>query len=170
MGEAVESSTILKGAVSSNRASNKIKFIVGGLVIVALIGYLIVSSISNAGAYYREVGEVLSQTQQLAGKNLRVSGNVVIESIKYDAPTLNLDFKISDPKDATQQLAVHFHGVQPDQIGREGASAIVEGTLGPERRGPGQQPAPEVPVPLRGGCPEGCRRGQGRGGQVGVVR
>lgn len=126
-----ESSTILKGAVSSSRANNKIKFIVGGLVIVALIAYLIVSSISNAGAYYREVGEVLGQTNQLVGKNLRVSGNVVTESIRYDAPTLNLDFKISDPKDATQQLAVHFHGVQPDQLGREGASAIVEGTVGP---------------------------------------
>lgn len=126
-----ESSPILKGAVSSSGANNKIKFIVGGLVIVALIAYLIVSSISNAGAYYREVGEVLGQTDQLVGKSLRVSGNVVTESVQYDAPTLNLNFKISDPKDASQQLAVHFHGVQPDQINREGASAIVEGTLGP---------------------------------------
>jgi len=125
-----ESSTILKGAVSSNRAGNKVKFIVGGLVIVALIAYLIISSVSNAGAYYREVGEVLSQNNQLVGKNLRVSGNVVTESVKYDAPNLDLTFKISDPKDATQQLAIHFHGVQPDQITREGASAIIEGTLG----------------------------------------
>ena len=28
-------------------------------------------------------------------------------------------------------MAIHFHGVQPDQIAREGSSAIVEGTLGP---------------------------------------
>ena len=126
-----ETSTILKDAAVTNQANKKIKFIIGGLIIVALIGYLIVSSISNAGAYYREVGEVLDQQTVLAGKNLRVSGNVVTESIQYDAPTLSLDFKISDPNDPAKQMPIHFHGVQPDQIGREGASAIVEGKLGP---------------------------------------
>ena len=54
-------SPILKDAVASNRTNKKIKFIVGGVVIVALIGYLIVSSISSEGAYFREVGEVLDQ-------------------------------------------------------------------------------------------------------------
>jgi len=126
-----DNSPILKDNVSSNRTSKQIKFIVGGVVIVALIGYLIVSSISNAGAYYREVGEVVVQTAQLQGKSLRVSGNIVTESIKYDAPTLSLDFKISDPTDVSKQLDIHFHGVQPDQITREGSSAIVEGTLDP---------------------------------------
>ncbi len=126
-----ENSTILKGAVSTSKANSKVKFIAGGLVIVGLIAYLIVSSISSAGAYYREVGEVLSQRDALAGKNLRVSGNVVTESVTYDAAKLNLNFMISDPTDANKQLAVYFHGVQPDQISREGASAIVEGSLGP---------------------------------------
>ena len=125
-----ESSTILKGAVSTSKANSKVKFIVGGIVIVGLIAYLIVSSISSAGAYYREVGEVLTQQDALAGKNLRVSGNIVTESITYDAARLDLNFKISDPTDASKQLAIYFHGVQPDQITREGASAIVEGTLG----------------------------------------
>lgn len=126
-----ESSTILKGAVSTNKANSKIKYIAGGVVIVGLIAYLIISSISSAGAYYREVGEVLSQRDALAGKNLRVSGNVVIESVSYDAAKLDLNFLISDPADAGKQLPVYFHGVKPDQITREGSSAIVEGTLDP---------------------------------------
>ena len=126
-----ESSTILKGAVSTSKTNSKIKFIVGGVVIVGLIAYLIVSSISSAGAYYREVGEVLAQQNTLTGKNLRVSGNIVTESVKYDAAKLDLNFVISDPADATKTLPVYFHGVQPDQITREGASAIVEGSLGP---------------------------------------
>jgi cytochrome c-type biogenesis protein CcmE len=126
-----ESSTILRGAVSTSKANNKIKFIVGGVIIVALIAYLIISSINSAGAYYREVGEVLAQQTALTGKNLRVSGNIVTPSIKYDAAKLDLNFQISDPKDASKLLAIHFHGVQPDQIGREGSSAIVEGTLKP---------------------------------------
>jgi cytochrome c-type biogenesis protein CcmE len=126
-----ENSTILRGTVSSNTASKKVKFIVGGVAILALIVYLIVSAVSSAGAYYREVSEVLAQQATLSGKALRVSGNVVQESIQYDAPNLSLSFKISDPKDVAQQLPIHFHGVQPDQIGRDGASAIVEGKLLP---------------------------------------
>ena len=126
-----ENSTILRGAVSTSKANSKVKFIIGGVVIVALIGYLIVSSISSAGAYYREVGEVVSQQMALSGKNLRVSGNIVTESIAYDAANLDLNFMISDPADTSKQIAIHFHGVQPDQMTREGSSAIVEGTLGP---------------------------------------
>jgi cytochrome c-type biogenesis protein CcmE len=126
-----ETSTILKDAAVTNQANKKIKFIIGGLVIVGLIGYLIASSISSAGAYYREVGEVLEQQTALTGKNLRVSGNVVTESITYDAATLNLNFNISDPADPAKQIPIHFHGVQPDQMTREGSSAIVEGSLGP---------------------------------------
>jgi cytochrome c-type biogenesis protein CcmE len=126
-----ENSTILKGAVSTTKANSKVKYIAGGLVIVGLIAYLIISSISSAGAYYREVGEVLAQRDALVGKNLRVSGNVVTESVTYDSAKLDLNFMISDPADAGKLLPVYFHGVQPDQISREGASAIVEGKLGP---------------------------------------
>jgi cytochrome c-type biogenesis protein CcmE len=126
-----ESSTILKGAVSTSKANSKVKYIVGGVVIVGLIAYLIISSISSAGAYYREVGEVLAQRDALAGKNLRVSGNIVTESVKYDAAKLDLNFMISDSADTSKTLPVYFHGVQPDQITRAGASAIVEGSLGP---------------------------------------
>ncbi len=125
-----ESSTILRGAVSTSKANSKVKFIVGGFVIVALIGYLIISSISTAGAYFREVGEVLDQQTALTGKNLRVSGMVVTESIQYDAANLDLRFNIADPNDASRQLAIQFHGVQPDQITRPNTEAIIEGTLG----------------------------------------
>jgi cytochrome c-type biogenesis protein CcmE len=126
-----ESSTILRGKVESNQANKKIKFIVGGAVVLGLIVYLIASAISSSGAYYREVAEVVNEKAALTGKSLRVSGNIVTESIKYDPATLNLSFSISDPKDAGKQLAIHFHGVKPDQMDREGSSAIVEGSLGP---------------------------------------
>ncbi len=125
-----ESSTILRGTVQSNRANKQIKFILGGLVIVALIGFLITQAVANTGAYYREVGEVLTQQSALVSKNLRVSGNIVTGSVTYNAATLDLSFLISDPADVTKQLPIHFHGVKPDQIDREGSSAIIEGSLG----------------------------------------
>ncbi len=122
--------TILRGKVETNRANKQIKFIVGAAVVLGLIAYLIVSAISSSGAYYREVSEVLAEQAALTGKNLRVSGNIVTESIRYDAATLDLSFRISDPKDAGKQIAVHFHGVKPDQMERAGSSAIVEGQMG----------------------------------------
>jgi len=125
-----ESTTILRGKVESNQANKQIKFIVGGAVVLGLIAYLIVSAISSSGAYYREVGEVLLEKTALMDKNLRVSGNIVTESIRYDPTTLDLNFRISDPKDVSKQIAIHFHGVKPDQMDREGSSAIVEGTMG----------------------------------------
>ena len=127
-----ENSTILRGTVRSNQANRQFKFIIGGVVIVGLIAYLIVSAVQSAGAYYREVSEVLAQHTTLAGKPVRVSGNIVTESITYNAATLDLQFKISDPADAAKQLPVAFHGVKPDQMEREGSSAIVEGKLRPD--------------------------------------
>ncbi len=122
-----ETSTILRDAsVRSNRANKNIKFIVGGVVVLGLIAYLIFSAVQSAGAYYREVGEVLNQKEALTGKMLRVSGNIVTNSITYDAATLDLNFKISDPADASKQIPVHFHGVKPDQMDREGSSAIID--------------------------------------------
>jgi len=122
--------TILRGKVEAHRSNKQIKFIVGAAVVLGLIAYLIVSAISSSGAYYREVGEVLAEQTALTGKNLRVSGNIVTDSIRYDAATLDLSFRISDPKDAGKQIAIHFHGVKPDQMEREGSSAIIEGKMG----------------------------------------
>jgi cytochrome c-type biogenesis protein CcmE len=125
-------SVILRDAARTGGGSKKLKFIVGGLVILALIGYLIINAVQSAGAYYREVGEVLEQRQALTGQSLRLSGNIVTSSIQYDAPTLDLRFSVSDPTDAGKQLPIHFHGIKPDQMEREGSSAIIEGSLKPD--------------------------------------
>jgi cytochrome c-type biogenesis protein CcmE len=124
------SSTILRGTVRSNKANRQLKFIIGGVIVVALIAYLMVNAIQSAGTYYREVHEVLAQQTALTSKAIRVSGNIVSDSIVYDPAKLDLQFKISDPINANQRLAIHFHGVRPDQMSTEGSSAIVEGTLG----------------------------------------
>ena len=124
------SSTILRGTVRSNNANRKLKFIIGGAIVVALIAYLMVNAIQSAGTYYREVHEVVAQQSALTGRAIRVSGNIVSDSIVYDASKLDLQFTISDPTHTNERLPIHFHGVRPDQMSTEGSSAIVEGTLG----------------------------------------
>jgi cytochrome c-type biogenesis protein CcmE len=72
------------------------KFIVGGIVIVGAIIYLIVSSLNANIQYFLTVEEVVAQNQagELAGRNIRVSGAVLGDSIKYDIDTLELSFTI----------------------------------------------------------------------------
>ena len=128
-----QTSTILRDASVHTKGTNKqLKFIIGGVVVLGLIVYLVFSAVQSAGAYYREVHEVLAQQTTLTGKMLRVNGNIVTDSIAYDASKLDLRFKISDPADATKQIPVQFHGVKPDQMDREGSSAIIDGSLRPD--------------------------------------
>ena len=75
---------------------NPTKFIIGGFVIVAAIVYLIVTSLSANVQYFLTVDEVLSKQNagELDGRNVRVSGAVIGDSIQYDMDDLELKFTI----------------------------------------------------------------------------
>jgi cytochrome c-type biogenesis protein CcmE len=81
--------------VESGKGSSR-KFIVGGVVIVASIIYLILSSLSASVQYFLTVEEVLTKQNagDLDGRNIRVSGAVIGDSIEYDMDTLELRFTI----------------------------------------------------------------------------
>ena len=71
------------------------KFILGGLLILAAVVYLIFSSTQASAEYFMTVNEVNAQGQSVVGKNLRLSGAVVGDSIRYDANTLTLSFDVA---------------------------------------------------------------------------
>jgi cytochrome c-type biogenesis protein CcmE len=118
--------SIQTGARTANK---QMKFIIGGALIAAVILYLIVSMIGSDGAYYKEVSEVKAQQSALIDRKLRVSGLVETNTVSWSASDFNLNFTILDQKGTGEKLAVHFHGVQPDNMTREGSIAIVEGRL-----------------------------------------
>jgi cytochrome c-type biogenesis protein CcmE len=97
------------------------KFLIGGAIIVSAVGYLIISSIGGSTAYYLTVQEVKSQGP--SERTVRVAGNVLGETINWNAQDLVLRFDIAD---ASGSLAVIYHGPRPDML-REGAEAVVEG-------------------------------------------
>ena len=143
-----ESSTILRGKVESNQANKKIKFIVGGAVVLGLIVYLIASAISSSGAYYREVSEVLNEKAALTGKSLRVSGNIVTESVKYDRGDSRSELQHLRSEGCQQAIG---DSLPRRQARSDGARRIERhrGRLaGPGRRRRGQQPAAQVPIAL----------------------
>ncbi len=127
------------------------KFIAGMLVIAAAVIYLIVSSTQASAEYFLTVDEVLTRQEELAGKNIRVSGVVLGDSIHYDPDNLILSFTIAhiagdnasieragglaaalheaatDPGRNT--INVVYKGVKPDLMKNE-AQAILTGSLG----------------------------------------
>ena len=134
------------------RKGNPIKFIIGGVVIVAAIVYLMVSSLQANVQYFLTVDEVLEKQQagEISGRNVRLSGAVVGDTIQYDMDTLALSFTIVhvpgdldlieeegglaaalhnaviDP--ARSSLQVVYYGAQPDLLQNE-AQAILTGEL-----------------------------------------
>jgi cytochrome c-type biogenesis protein CcmE len=80
---------------TQTNTAGRTKFIVGGLLIVAAIIYLIVSSTQASAQYFLTVEELLTKGDSVAGRNLRISGAVIGDSIQYDPQTLTLTFTIA---------------------------------------------------------------------------
>jgi cytochrome c-type biogenesis protein CcmE len=113
------------------------KIIVGGLVVVAAVVYLIVSSIGSSAQYYLTVKELREKGPTMTGRNLRVSGFVVGDSIAYNPQLSSLSFDIVNAHDELSStvkvdtLKIVYTGPKPDLLQHE-AQAIAEGKLNPD--------------------------------------
>jgi len=129
----------------------KTKFIFGGLLILAAVVYLIVTSTQKNQEYFMTVDEALAAGNSAVGKSLRLSGAVIGDTIQYDANTLTLTFEIAhvsgdnaeieaqgglskvlfdavnDPN--RKRVSVVYVGPKPDLLRGE-AQAIMIGKLG----------------------------------------
>jgi cytochrome c-type biogenesis protein CcmE len=132
-------------------ASSRLKFIIGGLLIVAAVAYLIVTSATANAQYFLTVDELVNGTTNTGGRQVRVSGAVIGDSIQYDSDNLSLTFSVAHiPGDAKEidalgglaavlheavadpsrnVLKVQYNGVMPDLLRNE-AQAIMTGRLG----------------------------------------
>ncbi len=101
--------------------TGRLKFLVGGAIILLVLGWLVLSNIQEASAHYLTVEELLAQGS--SDRMVRVSGLVVGETIAWDPQQLVLRFEIADDGES---LPVVYEGVRPDMF-RDGAQAVVEG-------------------------------------------
>ncbi len=135
----------------------RLKFIIGGVLIVAAIIYLIVSSTTADAQFFLTIDQLMQQKSSLmdpqtgATRAVRISGAVVGSTIQYDPHTLTLTFSVANiPGDQkafdaqgglaavlhqavidtkTPRLQVLYKGVKPDLL-KDEAQAIMTGTLG----------------------------------------
>ena len=75
----------------------KIRFAIGAGLIVAAIGYLIITAVRNTAEYYMTVSEVSAHQAQMIGQSLRVAGRVAPGTISWDPQTLTLAFGLMQP-------------------------------------------------------------------------
>jgi cytochrome c-type biogenesis protein CcmE len=127
-----------------NRRGNRTKFLIGGVMILAAVAYLIVSSTLTGARYFITVDEIHGDPAMI-GETVRISGAVIGDSIVYDEENLIIEFTIShiptefddlatalyesvnDPNMARMDVRVE-NQVKPDLLQHE-AQAILTGQL-----------------------------------------
>jgi len=130
---------------------SRMKFLIGGLLIIAAVVYLIASSTQASAQYFLTVDEVYTKGDEIMDRDLRISGAVMGDTIEYDLDTLTLTFEVAhipgdnDEIDAqgglaavlnkavtnpnSNRLKVVYVGPKPDLLQNE-AQAIMTGRLG----------------------------------------
>lgn len=111
--------------------SNRLKFVVGGLFLAAAIVFLVVNAISGNTQLYKTVDEFYAEQDRLMGRDLRVAGWVVGDSVQYtqiDATTSRLEFDIVDnfQNPGKRLHVVALNEPKPDLL-QDQAQAMVEG-------------------------------------------
>lgn len=136
---------------SASRGS--VKFIIGGLLILAAVVYLIVASLIAPGGtqYFLTVDELNNRAAEMTGREVRISGVVLGDTIAYNAQTLDIAFSVAHiPGDNNEieklgglaavlkkaahdgslpRLKVKYNGAKPDLL-KDEAQAIMTGKLG----------------------------------------
>lgn len=110
--------------VTVQAANKKIKFIVGGVMIVLAIVYLIYTGIQSTAAYFLTIDELYAKGEAIQNRTVRVSGQVDAETIEFNNRDLTLTFDVTS--DTGERMHAVFNGPKPDQM-RQGAEAILEG-------------------------------------------
>jgi cytochrome c-type biogenesis protein CcmE len=140
---------------NTSAGANRLKFIIGGVLFAAAVIFLIISATRATAEFFMTVEELQTAEKDLTGENLRVSGAVLGETIRFDPESGLLQFTIAhipaddaliesrgglaavlhqavnDPD--TPHLEVVYSGAPPDML-KDEAQAILTGTLQPDGR------------------------------------
>lgn len=133
--------------------SRRLKPLIGGLMLLAAVVYLVISSTTQNAEFFLTVEELQAQAATLGQRQVRVSGAVVPDSIQYNPETMELTFTIANMPGSQKEidaagglaaalraavndptaarLQVHYVGPKPDLL-RPEASAILAGRLQPD--------------------------------------
>jgi cytochrome c-type biogenesis protein CcmE len=98
---------------------------VGIGVVLACFGYLIYGNIGENLVYFLTPAEVLAQGTKVIDKPIKLGGQVVPGTVKWDAAAMVLEFTLQD---ADGKIAVRAKK-EPPAMFREGQGVVVEGRM-----------------------------------------
>lgn len=118
-------------ALTRPRSNNRILFLIVGVVMLAAVVFLVVNAISGNTQLYKTVDEFYAEQARLTGRDLRVAGWVVDDTVQYtqiDATTSRLEFDIVDnlQNPGRRLHVVAMNEPKPDLL-QGHAQALVEG-------------------------------------------
>lgn len=133
----------------------KTTLIISGLLIVAAVAYLVVSSTADTAHYFLTVEELQAMGDEAIGQSVTVSGAILGDTIVYDPLAPRVIFTVvqvpGDPKEVERagglaavlhaavgdpnvpRLEVVYDDVKPDLLRHE-AQAIMRGQVGEDGR------------------------------------
>ena len=104
------------------------KFVVGGGLILATVGYLMATGIKETGVYYLTPAELSAKVQadrSFYDVGLKMGARVVKGSIQRDVASQTITFRVTD---GTASYPVIYRGLAPDTFTDE-VDVVVEGRL-----------------------------------------
>ncbi|MDA8065479.1 MAG: cytochrome c maturation protein CcmE [Thermaerobacter sp.] len=101
------------------------KLVMGGLLIAAAVAYLGWNSFQNFSEYYVPVAKLLSQQAVYRGKDVRVQGKILANTVIWRPRQQYLRFELAG---GGKELPVVYHGVDPSNNNQD-VNAVVEGKL-----------------------------------------
>jgi cytochrome c-type biogenesis protein CcmE len=109
------------------------KFLIGGVTVAGLVGYLMVTGMQDSMVYYHTPTELLAKSASdptYADVGVKVGGRVVPGTVDFDQRSLELRFTLVDIENPETSFPVQYQGPLPDTF-QEGSDVVVEGRYDP---------------------------------------
>jgi cytochrome c-type biogenesis protein CcmE len=106
----------------------RVKFLVGGAVILGVAAYLMGTSIKSTGEFYvtpQELASKVASDPSMIGSGVKLGARVIPGSIARDPGGRAVSFRVSD---GAQSYPVVYRGVIPDTF-TDSADVVVDGRL-----------------------------------------
>jgi len=107
------------------------KFIIGGALVLATVGYLMATGIKETGVYYLTPSELATRIQNdhsFYNVGVKMGARVVKGSITRDVASQTITFRATDGQNT---WPVTYRGLAPDTFTDE-VDVVVEGRLQPD--------------------------------------
>jgi cytochrome c-type biogenesis protein CcmE len=106
----------------------KKRYIIGGIIIILAVAFLIFVNLGSSVSYYLTVSELMERRGELNNTSVRVIGEIVHDSVQWDAENVELKFDITE---GGETLSILYNGAKPTGF-EPGSNILVEGKLQPD--------------------------------------